>query len=148
MDGEEHQGTATAHWIGVTVAGRLRRAGGVSQGSISGSCCVGRGVGVGGWWVTDMDKGLIVVKALKNKRERGETPPKAQGLKPPKAQGWWESSTRGPPGGQESSVGPWGKGEEPREGLPALQTSTAPSSFLAAQALSRPPGRYWLQAST
>lgn len=133
---------------GVTVAGRLRRAGGVSQGSTSGSCCVGRGVGVGGWWVTDMDKGLIVVKALKNKRERGETPPKAQGLKPPKAQGWWESSTRGPPGGQESSVGPWGKGEEPREGLPALQTSTAPSSFLAAQSLSRPPGRYWLQAST
>lgn len=100
-----------------------------------------------------MDKGLIVEKALKNKQERGETPPKAQGLKPPKAQGWWESSTRGPPGGRESSVGPWGKGEGPRGGLPALQTSTAPSSFLAARSVlrlpsSRPPGRYWLQAST
>lgn len=49
MDGEEHQGTATAHRIGVTVEGGRRRAGGVSQGPISGSCCVCLGVGVGSW---------------------------------------------------------------------------------------------------
>lgn len=57
------RGTATAHQTGATVEGRLQRVGRVSQGSISGSCCVSWGVGVGGRWVIDMDKGLIVVKA-------------------------------------------------------------------------------------
>lgn len=83
MDGEEHQGTATAHRTGVTVEGGRRRAGGVSQGSISGSCCVC--LGVGGWWVIDMDKGLIVEKALKKKRERGGNATKSTGTETSKS---------------------------------------------------------------
>lgn len=94
---------------------------GLSRGSISGSqrlCGLGsRSWGLGGdWHGYRAESG----KDLENKREKRETPPNTQGLKPPKAQGWWESSTRGPPEGQESSVGPWGRGEEPGEGLPAL----------------------------
>lgn len=75
MSGEEHQGTATAHRIGVIVEGRLRRAGGSGFYLWQLLC----GLGSGSWWVIDTDKGLIVVKALKNKQERGEMPPKAQG---------------------------------------------------------------------
>lgn len=64
-------------------------------------------------------------KGLENKREKGETPPNTQGLKPPKAQGWWVSSTRGPPKGQESSVGSGGRERSQGKATQPMQTSMA-----------------------
>lgn len=111
---------------------------------------LGKGVGV----VTDMDKGAASGKGLENKRERGGgTPPNTQGLKPPKAQGWWESSTRGAPRRPREGRSPGGGERSQGKASSPCTPALLPSSLLAAQSpvrpqLSRPPGRYWLQAST
>lgn len=124
------QGTAAAHQTGAIVEGRLQRVGRVCLRVLALAAAVlARALGLAAGGVIDMDKGPLVVKALKI-REKGETPPNTQGLKPPKAQGWWESSTRGTPEGQESSMGPWGREGEPRDGLPALANRCQAASWL------------------
>lgn len=121
---------AAAHQAGVTVEGRLQRAGGVClRAPALAAAVLARALGLAVGGVIDMDKELLVVKALKI-REKGETPPNTQGLKPPKAQGWWESSTRGDPRRPRKQHGAMGRGGEPREGLPALADGCQAASWL------------------